>query len=105
MNGSALQEIPIATLRTFKISLPPTKAEQEAIAEALSDVDQLLGSLGKLIAKKRAIKQTTMQQLLTGKNSLAGLQPHRNWWLGEQKRRSIWLQANRGGSASTGLEC
>ena len=50
----------------------PTKAEQEAIAEALSDVDKLLGSLEKLIAKKRAIKQAAMQQLLTGKTRLPG---------------------------------
>ena len=49
---------------------PPT--EQRAIAEALSDVDKLLGSLEKLIAKKRAIKQAAMQQLLTGKTRLPG---------------------------------
>ena len=29
MNGSALQEIPIATLRTFKISLPPPKPNKK----------------------------------------------------------------------------
>ena len=44
----------------------PFKPEQEAIAEALLDVDKLLGSLEKLIAKKWAIKQAAMQQLLTG---------------------------------------
>ena len=53
----------------------PTKAEQEAIAEALSDVDKLLGSLEKLIAKKQAIKQATMQQLLSGKTRLPGFSP------------------------------
>ena len=36
-------------------------AEQGAIAEALSDVDGLLGALEALIAKKRAIKQAAMQ--------------------------------------------
>ena len=35
-------------------------------------MDQLLGSLEKLIAKKRAIKQAAMQQLLTGKTRLPG---------------------------------
>ncbi len=50
----------------------PTKAEQEAIAEALSDVDKLLGSLEKLLVKKRATKQGMMQQLLTGKTRLPG---------------------------------
>lgn len=72
MNGSALQEIPIATLRTFKIALPPTKAEQEAIAEALSDADALIESLEQLLAKKRQLKQGVMQELLTGKRRLPG---------------------------------
>ena len=36
-------------------------AEQGAIADALSDVDGLLGALEALIAKKRAIKQAAMQ--------------------------------------------
>ena len=35
-------------------------------------MDKLLGSLEKLIAKKRAIKQAAMQQLLTGKTRLPG---------------------------------
>jgi type I restriction enzyme S subunit len=72
MNGSALQEIPIASLRSFKIALPPTKAEQEAIAEALSDTDGLIESLEQLIAKKRHLKQGAMQELLTGKKRLPG---------------------------------
>ena len=55
------------------IALPPTKAEQEAIAEALSDADALIESLEQLIAKKRQIKQGAMQELLTGKKRLPGL--------------------------------
>ena len=54
------------------IPLPPTKAEQEAIAKVLSDADALVELLEKLIAKKRNIKQGTMQQLLTGKKRLPG---------------------------------
>ena len=54
------------------IPLPPTKAEQEAIAEALSDADALIASLEQLIAKKRCIKQGAMQELLTGKRRLPG---------------------------------
>lgn len=48
----------------------PSKEEQAAIANALSDVDALLAELEKLIAKKQAIKTATMQQLLTGKTRL-----------------------------------
>jgi type I restriction enzyme S subunit len=55
-----------------RIPLPPTKAEQEAIAEALSDADTLIESLEQLIAKKRNLKQGAMQELLTGKRRLPG---------------------------------
>ena len=48
----------------------PPRAEQTAIANVLSDVDALISDLGKLIAKKQAIKTATMQQLLTGRTRL-----------------------------------
>jgi type I restriction enzyme S subunit len=50
----------------------PPPPEQCAIAEALSDVDGLLGGLDRLIAKKRDLKQAAMQQLLTGQTRLPG---------------------------------
>lgn len=50
----------------------PEATEQNAIAEALSDVDGLIGALEKQIAKKWDIKTATMQQLLTGKKRLPG---------------------------------
>jgi len=50
----------------------PAPVEQEAIAAALSDVDALVASLDRLIAKKRDIKQAAMQQLLTSKTRLPG---------------------------------
>jgi type I restriction enzyme S subunit len=53
------------------ISFPPLK-EQEAIAEALSDANAAIESLDALIAKKRDVKQATMQQLLTGRTRLPG---------------------------------
>jgi len=56
--------------------IKPPLTEQKAIATALSDVDDLIANLDKLITKKKAIKQGTMQQLLTpphkGGKSLAG---------------------------------
>jgi restriction endonuclease S subunit len=48
----------------------PKKAEQEAIANALSDADSLIESLEQLLTKKRKIKQGAMQELLTGKRRL-----------------------------------
>jgi type I restriction enzyme S subunit len=59
-------------LKSYPVPLPPTKAEQEAIAEALSDADALIESLEQLLAKKRQIKQGAMQELLTGKKRLPG---------------------------------
>lgn len=50
----------------------PPKIEQIRIAQALTVIDNLISELGKLIEKKRAIKQGAMQQLLTGKKRLKG---------------------------------
>lgn len=50
-------------LKKILIPLPP-KTQQKAIAQALSDIDSLINNLDKLIAKKKAIKQGAMQQLL-----------------------------------------
>lgn len=70
--GSTAKGIQRKKLDDIKIYFPPTKAEQEAIAEALSDADALIESLEQLITKKRQIKQGTMQELLTGKKRLPG---------------------------------
>lgn len=50
----------------------PTLLEQKRIAKALSEVDSMVSSLEKLIAKKKAVKQGAMQELLTGKKRLPG---------------------------------
>lgn len=62
----------LTTVQQIRLALPPTLAEQHAIAEALSDADALIESLEQLIAKKRAVKQGAMQELLTGKRRLPG---------------------------------
>jgi len=69
--GAIRSNIGQASLRRVQVPLPILD-EQRAIAEALSDVDGLLRALDALIAKKRAIKQAAMQQLLTGKTRLPG---------------------------------
>jgi type I restriction enzyme S subunit len=63
--------------RTLPIILPPTKSEQAAIADALSDTDALIENLENLIAKKQNIKQGAMQELLCGRRRLAGFKE--NW--------------------------
>ncbi|MHC1729749.1 MAG: restriction endonuclease subunit S [Syntrophobacteraceae bacterium] len=62
----------LITIRKIHLAFPPTRAEQEAIAEALCDADAMLESLEQLIAKKRQIKHGAMQELLTGKRRLPG---------------------------------
>jgi len=63
----AQMNLNIERLSPFSIPIPPTLAEQSAIATALSDADALISSLEKLIAKKRNIKQGAMQKLLQPK--------------------------------------
>jgi type I restriction enzyme S subunit len=69
--GSTRTRIARGELGKIAIAVPPLP-EQHAIAEALSDVDGLLGGLDRLIAKKRDLKQAAMQQLLTGQTRLPG---------------------------------
>ncbi|HGE6024437.1 TPA: restriction endonuclease subunit S [Vibrio cholerae] len=68
-SGTAQPKLNKQTCLKIKVA-QPSKAEQTAIANALSDVDVLISELEKLIAKKQAIKTATMQQLLTGKKRL-----------------------------------
>lgn len=70
-NSGGQENLSGEIVKKIEVLVPPLP-EQRAIAEALSDVDDLINGLDKLIAKKRAIKQATMQQLLTGKTRLPG---------------------------------
>lgn len=67
----------------FKIALPPTIEEQQAIATTLSDMDELISNLDKLIEKKKNIKKWAMQKLLTWKLRLP-------WFTWERKERELW---------------
>jgi len=66
---SSVDSVRREMIAKMPILLPPKKAEQEAIAEALSDTDALIESLEQLIVKKRHIKQGAMQELLRAKSS------------------------------------
>lgn len=70
--GSSVQNLNKDKVACVQIATPPTLAEQEKIANALSKIDQLINDLGALIEKKKAIKQGTMQDLLTAKRRLKG---------------------------------
>jgi len=61
----------MATFKKVPFVVPPIE-EQRQIAEALRDTGELIRALEGVIAKKQAIKQGMMQQLLTGKTRLPG---------------------------------
>jgi type I restriction enzyme S subunit len=69
--GTAQKQFNISDAVNFSYPFPHL-AEQEAIAEALSDADALIESLEQLLTKKRQIKQGAMHELLTGQCRLPG---------------------------------
>lgn len=69
--GDAVVHISMEALKKIRLLLPPV-SEQHTIADILKNMDALIAELDKLIAKKRLIKQGTMQQLLTGRTRLKG---------------------------------
>ncbi len=90
--------VDLKELRQYPLPLP-TKDEQEAIAKALSDADALIESLEQLVAKKRHLKQGTMQELLTGKKRLPGFS-------GEWKTKQVgdFTDCTAGGTPSTSVQ-
>lgn len=81
--GAGQPNVSQEIVKKINIPIPPTIKEQQRIANALSDVDTLIESLEKLIAKKKNIKQGAMQQLLTGKKRLPGFgsdNGHTDWF-------------------------
>jgi len=90
--GTTVESVEYTWLKRYQIPLPPLP-EQRAIATALSDVDALITSLDRLIAKKRDIKQATMQQLLTGKTRLPGFSGE---WSSRLLPEVCWFQEGPG---------
>ena len=70
--GSGQPFLSYPQLNAHIINIPTEFSEQEKIATALSDIDDLIVSMRKLIEKKKNIKHGAMQQLLSGKKRLSG---------------------------------
>lgn len=68
-SGGAQQSLNRNFIAPIPLAIPSHK-EQEIIVDALSDSDALIESLESFIAKKRAIKQGAMQELLSGRRRL-----------------------------------
>lgn len=69
--GGIMDGLSTSIIKKLIVIISPVK-EQEAIEKVLSDIENLINNLEKLIIKKKDIKQGTMQELLTGKKRLNG---------------------------------
>ena len=65
--GSSVQNLNKEKVAAVKLFYPPSKTEQTAIANVLSDMDTEISALETKLAKYRTLKTGMMQQLLTGK--------------------------------------
>lgn len=71
IQGIKVSSVSKSAIQGTWLCIPPIE-EQRRIASALTCIDNFIDSLDRLIAKKRAIKQGVMQQLLSGKKRLKG---------------------------------
>jgi type I restriction enzyme S subunit len=71
VSGSTVYHLYGSDMKKYQFNIPPTKEEQQAIAQILSDMDTGIESLEQKRDKYKAIKQGMMQELLTGKRRLA----------------------------------
>ena len=65
--GDAVAHIGSTALADIDLTLPPTIAEQTAIAAILSDMDEEIAVLEAKLTKTRQVKQGMMHELLTGR--------------------------------------
>ena len=66
-SGSTFDSVNSKQVLELNVPIPKSESEQITIASALSDADNLIDKLEKLIEKKKNIKQGAMQQLLKPK--------------------------------------
>jgi type I restriction enzyme S subunit len=64
--ASGVPSLNASTIENVEMMVPPLK-EQEAIAEALTVMDDELEALTEQVSKLRMVKEGMMQDLLTGK--------------------------------------
>lgn len=90
--GGTIQRLYNSIIKSAKFICPP-EPQQKAIYSVLSDFDNLIKKLEKLIAKKKAIKQGMMQELLTGKRRLPGFS---GLWVTDSLPNVCWFQEGPG---------
>ncbi len=71
LESTGVPQLTAPQIMSVELELPHYD-EQKEVTTVLADVSSLIDMLGKQISKKKAIKQGTMQELLTGKRRLPG---------------------------------
>lgn len=66
--GSIMAGLNETIISQLVLAFPMQKGEQESVASALSEIDELIISLEKLIEKKKQIRHGAMQKLLSNEN-------------------------------------
>jgi type I restriction enzyme, S subunit len=72
LESTGVPQLTSPQVKKYSVAAPKLLSEQHAIVLTLNDVEALLDQLDKLILKKRYLKQSAMQQLLTGNTRLQG---------------------------------
>jgi type I restriction enzyme S subunit len=83
---SGLPSLNASAIEKVILPFPSDKKEQTAIANVISDVDEYIASIEKLIAKKEKIKTVIMLKLLSGKKRLS---PFDKYQVGPLKGKSV----------------
>ena len=96
----AQPKLALERIRNFLVPLPSTK-EQNAIAEALSDMDKLIDVLEKKIEKKKNIKYGVLQKLIVGEERLDG---YTGKWVSINMAKKSKLKARIGWQGLTTAE-
>lgn len=95
---TALPSLNGRQLRSIPLLMPSSLSEQREIAATLSSVDELISSLERLIEKKNSIKQSVLQQLLSGRTRLPGFSD--SWTV---RKVGDFADVKSGGTPSTGV--
>ncbi len=89
-NSGGQENLSSGIIKRLEVLLPPKK-EQIIIAKVLSDTNALITEFEQLIAKKKAIKTATVQQLLTGRTRLPQFAKHSDGTLKDYKSSELGL--------------
>lgn len=103
VTGIKVSSIAKSAIAETLVLIPPKK-EQEAIVDVISQVDNLVISLQKLVAKRKAIKQGTMQILLEAKVRLNGYNvPWNSTPLGELREITSTIRVHENDWTKNGI--